>query len=130
MLNALVNTLARLGSIECETGEVALAARSYRESLNLMWQYVGRAYETVACLEGLARVAAMQGLPERAAWLLGASAALIGEMGTPLSPISRADHDHASETAQEALGNEAFETAWAEGHEMPFEKSITAALDM
>ncbi|MBA2712756.1 MAG: tetratricopeptide repeat protein, partial [Rubrobacteraceae bacterium] len=128
MLNALVNTLARLGSIECEAGEDALAAKSYTESLELMWRYVGRAYETVACLEGLARVAAMQGRPERAAWLLGASAALRDEMGTPLSPISRADHDHASETAWAALGKVAFEAAWAEGHEMPFEKSITAAL--
>ena len=95
-----------------------------------MWRYVGRAYETAPCLEGLARVAAMQGRPERAARLLGASAALREEMGTPLTPIIRADHDHASETAREALGKVAFEAAWSEGHEMPFEKSITAALDM
>jgi tetratricopeptide (TPR) repeat protein len=84
IVNALVNTLARLGSIECETGEYARAAEFYGESLELVWQYVGRAYETAACLEGLARVAAMQGRPERAALLLGASAALRDEMGTPL----------------------------------------------
>jgi tetratricopeptide (TPR) repeat protein len=102
--NALVNTLLRLGSIECETGEYERAAESYRESLKLMWQYVGRAYETAACLEGVARVAATQGQPERAALLLGASAALRDEMGTPLSPTTRTDHDQASETAYEALG--------------------------
>lgn len=127
IINALVNTLARLGSIECETGEVSRAAEAYSESLRLMWRYVGRAYETVACLEGLARVAAMQGQPERAARLLGASAALSDEMGTPLSPIIRLDHDHASKTAQEALGKDAFEAAFAAGRAMPLEESILSA---
>jgi predicted ATPase/DNA-binding XRE family transcriptional regulator len=130
VINALVNTLTRLGSIQCETGDHALARESYVESLRLMWQYVGRAYETTACLEGLARVAAMQGQPERAAWLLGAADALRDETGTPLTPIARADHDHASEAAYEALGQDAFETAWTAGNETPFEASITAALEL
>jgi hypothetical protein len=95
-----------------------------------MWQYVGRAYETAACLEGLARVAAMQDGPERAAWLLGASAALRDETGLPLTPIARADHDHASEVAREALGEVAFEKAWTAGNETPFEASIIAALEL
>jgi hypothetical protein len=129
-INASVNTLNRLGSIQCETGEYARAEKSYLESLRLMWQYVGRAYETASCLEGLARVAAMQDRPERAAWLLGASAALRDEMGTPPTPIARADHDQASEAALEALGEAAFETAWTTGNETPFEASITAALDV
>jgi len=128
-INALVNTLNRLGSIRCETGDYTRAGESYVESLRLMWQHVGRAYETAACLEGLARVAAMRGRPERAAWLLGASAALRDEMGTPLTPSARADHDHASEAALEALGEPAFETAWTAGNEAPIEASITAALE-
>ncbi|HEX5848986.1 MAG TPA: tetratricopeptide repeat protein [Rubrobacter sp.] len=128
-INALVNTLNRLGSIRCETGDYGLAGESYVESLRLMWQHVGRAYETAACLEGLARVAAMQGRPERAAWLLGVSSALRDEMGTPLTPITSADHDHASEAALEALGEQAFETAWTAGNETPFEAAIVAALE-
>ena len=128
-INALVNTLNRLGSIRCETGDYARAGESYVESLRMMWQHVGRAYETAACLEGLARVAAMQGRPERAAWLLGVSSALRDEMGTPLTPIASADHDHASEAALEALGEQAFETAWTAGNETPFEAAIVAALE-
>ncbi|MBD0354764.1 MAG: tetratricopeptide repeat protein [Rubrobacteraceae bacterium] len=129
IVNALVNTLARLGSIECEMGEVARAAESYGESLELIWRLVGKAFETVACLEGLGRVATMQGRPERAARLLGTSAALREEMGTPLSPIIRADHDHASNAAREALGDEAFSAAWAVGYAMPLEESIVDALE-
>jgi predicted ATPase/DNA-binding XRE family transcriptional regulator len=127
-VNALVNTLNRLGSLQCEMGDATPAAESYRESLGLMWQVVGRGFETVPCLEGLARVAAMRGQHRWAAQLLGASAALRTEMGTPLSPISRKDHDQASEAAREALGQEAFEAAYAAGRQTPLEKSITAAL--
>jgi predicted ATPase/transcriptional regulator with XRE-family HTH domain len=129
VINALVNTLTRLGSIHCETGDYARARESYVESLRLTWQYVGRAYETTACLEGLARVAAMQAQPERAAWLLGAAAALRDETGTPLTPIARTDYDHASEAAREALGDAAFDAAWTTGNETPFEASIVAALE-
>jgi predicted ATPase/transcriptional regulator with XRE-family HTH domain len=126
--NALVNTLARLGSIACDMGEAARASGLYGESLELLWRF-GVRFEAVASLEGLARVAAMRGRPGRAARLLGASAALREELGTPLSSIIRADHDHASNAAREALGEEAFEAAWAEGHAMPLEEAIADALD-
>ena len=129
IVNALVNTLARLGSIQCEMGEVARAAESFGESLGMVWRLVGEAFETVACLEGLARVAVAQGRPERAARLLGASAALREEMGASLSPIVRADHDHAATAAREALGEEAFEVAYAAGRAMPFEEYIPYALN-
>jgi hypothetical protein len=50
-------------------------------------------------------------------------------MGTPLSPFIRADHDHASNAAREALGEEAFSAAWAVGHAMPLEEAIVDALE-
>ena len=127
--NALVNTLARLGSIECAFGDADRAAEFFGESLGLMWRLVGRAYETVACMEGLARVSVMRGDPVKAARLLGASAALRDEVGTPLSPIIQADHDHTTNAARKALGVEAFEAAWAVGHAMPFEEAIAYALN-
>jgi hypothetical protein len=85
--------------------------------------------ETVACLEGLARVAAMQGQPERAARLLGASAALRQEMGTPLQAIIQADHDHAENAACAALGDDALGAAWSEGNAMSFEEALANALE-
>jgi predicted ATPase/DNA-binding XRE family transcriptional regulator len=125
--NALANTLARLGSIECELGEDARASKLYKESLEVVWRF-GFGFEGVACLEGLARVAAMQGRPERAARLLGTAAARREEMSTSLSPISRADHGHAVEAAREALGEEAFAAAWAVGHAMPLDGAIADAV--
>ena len=109
-------------------GEVARAAESFRASLGMVWRLVGEAFETVACLGGLARVAAAQGRPERAARLLGASAALREEMGATLTPIVREDHDHASNEARSALGEEAFEAAYSAGRAMPFEEYIPYAL--
>ena len=126
--NALVNTLTRLGSIACETGEDARASEYYAESLELVWR-LGFGFEGVACLEGLARVAAMQGRPERAARLLGVSAARRDAMGTSFSPVTLADHDLAVNAAQRALGEEVFEAAWTAGHGMPLEDAIADALD-
>jgi predicted ATPase/DNA-binding XRE family transcriptional regulator len=127
-VNALVNTLVRLGSIHCESGNYDRASGFFTESLGLMWRYVGKAYETMPCLEGLARVSASQGRPERAARLLGASAALRDETGTLLSPVSRTDHDHASDAARAALGEDAFAAAHAEGYVTSLEESIGLAL--
>ena len=125
--NALVNTLARLGSIECEMGRDERASELFEESLGEVWRF-GFGFEGVACLEGLARVAAMEGRPERAARLLGASAARREELGISLSPIVQADHDHAVNAARAALGEDAFTRAWAGGHAMSLEEAITDAL--
>ena len=126
--NALVNTLNRLGSIQCALGEGVRAAESYGESLDLIWRSVGKAFEAVACLEGMARVAAIQDKPELAARLLCASATLRDEMGAPLSPIVQADHAFAANAAREALGEEVFQTAWSAGHAAPLDESFSDAL--
>jgi hypothetical protein len=49
-------------------------------------------------------------------------------MGVSLSPIVRADHDHAVNAARAALGEDAFTSAWAFGHAMSVEEAITDAL--
>jgi hypothetical protein len=99
----------------------------HKESLELARRFRST-FDVVICLVGMARVAAMQGQPERAARLLGASAALREEIGAPLSPIARVDHDHASNAARAALGEDAFATALAAGHATPLEEAIADAL--
>lgn len=124
---ALARTLARLGSIECELGEYERASELYVESLELERRFEFR-YEAEACLEGLARVAAVRDRPERAARLLGASAALCEEVGISLSPMVQVDHEHAVDAARAALGEDAFATAWAAGFAMSPGEAIAEAL--
>jgi tetratricopeptide (TPR) repeat protein len=96
--NALANTLARLGSIECELGRNAHASELYKESLRLGRRF-GFTHHVVVPLEGMARLAAVRGRPEQAAQLLGATAALRDEMGMPLTHLARADHERATDAA-------------------------------
>jgi predicted ATPase/DNA-binding XRE family transcriptional regulator len=126
--NALATTLSRLGSIECELGRNARAGQLHRESLALARRF-GFTFEVFVWLEGMARVEALQGRPQRSARLLGASAAHREDLGTPLTPITRADYDHAANAAQRELGEEAFEVAWAEGRAMSLEVIISEAIE-
>ena len=121
-------TLASLGSVECEAGEYARASRLYEESLHLGRQ-IGMNLTILRCLEGLARVAVTQGRMKRAAWLCGAAAALREDKGWPPPPAKRAEHDRSVAAAREALGDEVFAAAWARGHTLPLEETITDAVN-
>jgi predicted ATPase/DNA-binding XRE family transcriptional regulator len=125
--NALANTLARLGSIECELGRDARAFELYRESLHL-GQKFGFIHHVIGPLEGMARVAVARGRPELAARLLGTSAALRDEMGMPLTLVERTDHEYSTDIARTELGAEAFEGAWALGYVTSLEEAIASTL--
>jgi hypothetical protein len=125
--NALANTLARLGSIECELGRDARAFELYRESLKLGRKF-GFIHHVIGPLEGMARVAVVRGRPELAAMLLGTSAAHREEMGVPLTLVERPDHDYAMNSARTQLGVEAFEEAWALGYATPLQEAIASTV--
>jgi predicted ATPase/DNA-binding XRE family transcriptional regulator len=122
------STLASLGNVECEAGEWARASRLYEESLGL-GRRTGQNHTILTCLEGLARVAVAQGRMQRAARLRGAAAALREDRGWPLPPAKHVEHERTTAAAREALGEEAFEAAWAEGYAIPLEDAITVALN-
>ncbi len=124
---ARASTLARLGSIECELGNLDRASELYAESLDVERKFEFR-FEMTVSLEGLARVAAAKGRQEQAARILGTSAALREEMGTPLTPVARVDHDHTVNATSSALGEETFAAAWEEGYSTPFEEVIADVL--
>ncbi len=123
----VVRTLASLGSVECEAGEYSRASGLYEESLNL-GRRLGMNLTILRCLEGLARVAVARGRMERAAWLCGAVAALREDKGWQLPPGKRAERERTVAAARGALGEGAFEAAWAKGHAMPLEEAITNTL--
>jgi predicted ATPase/transcriptional regulator with XRE-family HTH domain len=125
--NALAITLSRLGNIECELGRYERAQALHRESLELALRF-GFTFDMFVSLEGMARVEALQGRPQRSARLLGASAAQREDIGTRLTPVTRADYDRATNAARAELGEEAFEASWAEGHATPLEVTISEAI--
>jgi hypothetical protein len=99
--------------------------------------------DLVFSMEGLAQVltrrAAHQGrssLLERAVGLFGEAAALRARLGAaasrswpiPLTPTTRDEHERQVAAAHAALGEEAFEAAWAKGQQLPLEQAIAEAV--
>jgi tetratricopeptide (TPR) repeat protein len=123
----IVGTLAALGSVACEAGEYARASGLYEESLEL-GRRVGLKHTILPCLEGLARVAVAQVRMERAARLCGTAAALREDVGWPLPPAKRAEHDRTVAAVRRSLGEEAFAAVWARGHALPLEEAIKDTL--
>jgi non-specific serine/threonine protein kinase len=80
------------------------------------------------CLEGLATVAARQGQPVRTARLLGAAEALRQAIRSPMPLVERPAFEAAVQTARAAMGQEAFDAAWAAGQALPLEEAIAGAL--
>jgi len=124
----IARTLVSLASVEYEAGDHARAIRLYAEALELGGRRMGLNHATLLCLEGLARVAGAQGRMERAAWLIGAAAALREGKGWPLPSATRAEQERIVTAAREALGEEAFDAEWVRGLTMPLEEVITDAL--
>src|SRR5207244_2930112 len=87
-----------------------------------------------ATLEILAQVAAQQGMPNRAARLLGAAEAL--REGTGVSrwfgggrgPFGRAAYDRLLVGTRATLGDVVYAAEWVEGRATPIEQAITEAL--
>src|SRR5436309_1522975 len=79
-------------------------------------------------VEAFARLSARV-VPERAARLWGAAESLRQSLGLPLPPNEREEYDRHRSAAREALGEEAFAGAWAEGRAMTSEQAIDYALD-
>jgi hypothetical protein len=59
--------------------------------------------------------------------LLGAAAAMRGEIGTPLPIVDRAAIEDAMATARAVLGEASFAAAWTAGQALSLEQAITEA---
>jgi predicted ATPase/DNA-binding CsgD family transcriptional regulator len=82
------------------------------------------------CLEVLAWLAARQRRHDRAAWLLGAAAALWQRTGRRVSgnPVLEELHKRAAEAAREVLGQDRFALRQERGAGYPLEELIAAAV--
>jgi non-specific serine/threonine protein kinase len=108
-------------------GDVAAALPLYRESLE-RWRQLGEKLHVAGSLLGPATVALEGRQAERAARLLGASAALHEEIGAVPPAGLPGDLGDGPERARAALGEAAFEVAWAAGRAFSVDEAIADAL--
>jgi non-specific serine/threonine protein kinase len=104
------------------------ATGMFKESLSL-YQSSGNKFGPPFSMEALALVAVALGDAKRAARLWGAASAWRVAINEPLPPAYQRDYAAAITQARTQLGEEAYESAWSEGHAMSPEQAITLAFE-
>jgi predicted ATPase/DNA-binding CsgD family transcriptional regulator len=120
-------TLRTLGDIARDRGDYTRALASYRESVELARHHRDRRFLAEA-LSGIAGVAVAQGRPERAARLLGATAALREQIGAAIEGWNRPTHERVVALVRAALSPAAFASAWSAGANLSLEAVLAEAL--
>jgi predicted ATPase/DNA-binding CsgD family transcriptional regulator len=121
------DTLRVLGDIARDRGDYTQALGSYRESVKLARDHRDRRF-LAEVLSGIAGVAVAQGRPERAARLLGATAALRDQIGAASEEWNRPARERVVALVQAALSPAAFESAWLAGKALSLEGVFAEAL--
>ncbi|MGZ4391339.1 MAG: ATP-binding protein [Gaiellaceae bacterium] len=111
------------------TTSPARALEYYRESIELAWE-MGYLAQVAECLRGIAVIALAGGDAREAATLLGVFAAFVERIGAILSPAEKEALDATIAQAREALGNDAFDAAWAEGGGLSLDQAVELALSV
>lgn len=118
-----LNTLALL---EATRGDLAAAEAASAEALRLRARMSDR-FGLAFSFEARAFLAARQGMAERAARLLGAAQALRQRLDSPLALGWQVPVEQATAQARAALGEAAFDTAYAVGASLPTEAAVELA---
>lgn len=128
MFTALARALA--GIVAWRLGEPQASEPQLKEALRAQ-DRIGHRWGLVTSLEGLAWVAADQDRLERAGLLLGASASVLEELGTPAVPYRywQPFHDRCEAAARSGLGDRRYQDCWQRGHDLAPADQLAAALD-
>lgn len=124
--NLLGYGLRQLCKVVLYFGDVETALSLCRESL--MFNQSSRSQQgIVACIASLAAIAEVRGDWLRATQLLGAVAAQLNQLGTPLLPRDRMDYERLVAVLRSRLGDDGFSAAWGDGQTMSVEQAIAHA---
>lgn len=115
------------GAVAYDQGNVAQAARLYRDSL-VIFRSMKAKWDCTACIEGLAAVASAEGNAPRAVRLWGSAAASRAALHAPLPPVDRPRRDAMLAELRRTLGDAAFEALWAEGQALTLEAAVAEAM--
>jgi len=108
------------------TGDLVLAAKRYRESLERAWS-LGFPMYVASCLLGVAAVAATSGRAEQGAHLLGAAEGMIASLSAPMFPRDQPIRQRGLAALSTALGEERLAGAREAGRIMSIEQVVTDA---
>lgn len=124
----IVESLACLGLVACKQGDYAEAQALQKESLELSLT-LGDKHSVAGSIEGCARLAAVGGEIERAAWLWGAAEGFREQIGAPLPPSRRIEYAQGLKAARGQMGEAAFKAAWNKGRKMTLQQALAYALE-
>jgi non-specific serine/threonine protein kinase len=112
--------LMLLARLELVSGDLAAAERAGRDGADASAR-LDNAFMGALCTETLAWIAALDGRPERAALLFGATDAWYGAGGVAprRSPLEADLHARSLARARAALGDTAFDRGYRQGYELP-----------
>lgn len=119
--------LATLGRALEKLDDLAAARERQGQALRLRAEAGDRRGAAVS-LSSLARLDNREGQPARAATILGASEAIHQAIGSVVSPNARVELEKLVASVKTALGEAAFEQAWAAGRALSFEAAVAFAL--
>jgi non-specific serine/threonine protein kinase len=123
----LATLLFNLSDISLCQGQHEPATGAAREGVVLS-QELADLRSMTWCLTGIANTGAAQGQLQRAVRLWGAVEGLSQSIGAPLPPTIRVSQDVHIPAARQALGDERFGAAWAEGRQMTPDAVVAYAL--
>ncbi len=124
----LARSLVALGRVRRTLGDPSAASRLLMEGLELL-RALGDRLSIAKALEELGAVSAVQGDGVRAAMLFSAAHALREELGAPLPPVDRTDHDAVLAACRNQAGETAFAEAWAHAAATPFLEVVAKVLN-
>jgi predicted ATPase/DNA-binding SARP family transcriptional activator len=123
----IARSIHNLGYVAHAQGDEEQARARFTESLRL-FQERGNTRGIVECIAGFAGVVGARGQLERAARLLGASAAQFEAIGAAMWPADQIDYQRNVAAIRAALGEAAFAAACADGRALTLEQAIAEAL--
>jgi len=125
-------TLGNLADMASADGDYALAATLYRDSVALYRDLGDQGGIAFGC-EGIAHLAAQPGNmavdPARGVRLLAAASNLRADAGLALPPAEQSLYERDLGDLRQALGDRAFEDAWAGGQALSVERIVAEVLE-
>jgi predicted ATPase/DNA-binding CsgD family transcriptional regulator len=127
LARGLLNGL--LGTVQWLLDDPVAGESSLREAIRVQY-LLGHRMGMATSLEGLAWVVGSAGAPERAALLLGAAAALFGELGLmPILPYWEVHHATCEAAVRARLGETRYRGCWERGYALGRDQVVAAALE-